>query len=800
MPLPAVVTIALRAVLLLAGLSSHTLAQAAPSTGDSGVTPPHELLRRSPAEPYWGPLFRLQALESRYAADAEWADTYFQLLGTALAGFGDPLAALRVWNSRSEPAGGDTAAARRLVSRGRLVPAVDTILRIADTARVVMINERHHASADRLLTLELLDGLWERGYRYFAAEALPRDDSLTVRGFSTNNSVGFYFTEPVYAELVRAAVRRGFRLVPYEMTTAQRSARAYLPFQRRRDLAQAENLIAGTLAVDPDAKILVHAGYDHVVERERPYWKSMAQYFRELTGIDPVTIDQVLLGSRGDAAYEHPVLRVLDPVDGAKPTVVINDSTGRAVGAISLGVDLTVLRGMGPLEHGRPAWLSLGGRRVGTMIAVPECARRRCVVEAHRAEDLGQSIAADRVRADSTTAAWLYLPKEAMRIVIADADGLVLREERRWPDAPAAGHVVRVDSLERRTRSTLRDDLGEGLDTLPVGQDVDLFRVLYATDVAGRRSIASALIAVPVDRQAVRGVMVYLHGSTLTRSLSPSEPHRVDGNQEAALFASNGAITVVPDYVGLGRSPEPQAFLLRDVNVTTTLDLLRAVRSLAAARGWGWRPTLGIMGFSQGGHLAAALHRRLEQTPIDGYALGGTLAVGAPFDLQRQVLAHWGGRDDIEARGGIAFTAMSYAHYLGQPLQRVLAEPARTSLPVLLDGFHEIGEIAAGIPASLGETFAPEMLRVFENERPHWFRRALAENSVAPWAARVPLRVLIGTADTNVDPRDSQGFVAASQRLGGRVTLREFDGANHPESLVRAYPEAWAWFNGMWAR
>ena len=44
----------------------------------------------------------------------------------------------------------------------------------------------------------------------------------------------------------------------------------------------------------PDAKVLVHAGYSHVLETASERWYPMALYFREITGIDPVTVDDTL--------------------------------------------------------------------------------------------------------------------------------------------------------------------------------------------------------------------------------------------------------------------------------------------------------------------------------------------------------------------------------------------------------------------------------------------------------------------------------------------------------------------------
>ena len=59
----------------------------------------------------------------------------------------------------------------------RATDAVALIAATADTARIVIINERHHAASDRLLTLRLLGVLRQKGYRYFAAEAFDWADT-----------------------------------------------------------------------------------------------------------------------------------------------------------------------------------------------------------------------------------------------------------------------------------------------------------------------------------------------------------------------------------------------------------------------------------------------------------------------------------------------------------------------------------------------------------------------------------------------------------------------------------------------
>ena len=58
----------------------------------------------------------------------------------------------------------------------------------------------HHVPRDRAFLLTLLRGLYERGFRYFAAETLnPKDTGLQARGYPTLQT-GYYTREPVFGD------------------------------------------------------------------------------------------------------------------------------------------------------------------------------------------------------------------------------------------------------------------------------------------------------------------------------------------------------------------------------------------------------------------------------------------------------------------------------------------------------------------------------------------------------------------------------------------------------------------------
>lgn len=158
--------------------------------------------------------------------------------------------------------------------------AISKITELAKDKRVVMINESHHVSLHRIFALELAKVLKKVGYTHIAAETFGRNISkLNERGYPTLND-GTYIIDPEFGHFIRTAASLGYGFVRYESGKFD------------RELGQAENL-ASFIENNPNAKLLVYAGYGHI--REATLDENdvrMGQHFQELTKIDPLTIDQ----------------------------------------------------------------------------------------------------------------------------------------------------------------------------------------------------------------------------------------------------------------------------------------------------------------------------------------------------------------------------------------------------------------------------------------------------------------------------------------------------------------------------
>lgn len=168
------------------------------------------------------------------------------------------------------------------------VNAVDAITAAAADRQIVMINEAHHDAQTRLLTLALLPRLRAEGFGYFAVEALDRrDTALSQRGYPLLRSGTQYLHEPIYGEVIREALRLGYTLVAYEADADSGGGQT-------RETEQARHLYQQVFARDPDARLLVHAGYAHIDKKPGRLGnlQPMAMMLQQLTGITPLSIDQ----------------------------------------------------------------------------------------------------------------------------------------------------------------------------------------------------------------------------------------------------------------------------------------------------------------------------------------------------------------------------------------------------------------------------------------------------------------------------------------------------------------------------
>lgn len=203
--------------------------------------------------------------------------------------------------------------------------AKDEILKNTKNKQVVMINENHLNPYSRVFVTDLLADFKKQGFDYLGIETLVSsevsDSILNIQKYPTQKS-GYYVTEPCFGNLIRTALKENFNVFAYEYNK-QSDSTSRIQKKNHREKSQALN-IQKILAKDPNAKILIYAGHDHIQKKSNnPQVKMMAAYFKLLSGIEPFCIEQATMIEKVTIDKEHPAYRQIMSKNRLKESVVL---------------------------------------------------------------------------------------------------------------------------------------------------------------------------------------------------------------------------------------------------------------------------------------------------------------------------------------------------------------------------------------------------------------------------------------------------------------------------------------------
>lgn len=291
--------------------------------------------------------------------------------------------------------------------------AIDYISERSKKEKIIIINEAHQQPMHRVFTESLLQELYNNGFRYFGAETLGYFDSkLNQREYPILTS-GTYTVEPQYGNLVRAALKIGYHVFSYESKSRGDPA--------QREIDQANN-IRQMLLNDSSAKIIIHCGFGHNNEcyMGGQFVYAMAGRLKEITGIDPLTINQIAFTETSSEVFDNPYFKQID----ANYDAVFIDSVGQIFSINPSAVDMYVYHPRTKWLHGRPDWV-FKNSKIPTPILNLITVGFPCLVFAYlENEDIENAVPVDviEIRSDSDDK-YLALYKGNYIVVVKDKQG-----------------------------------------------------------------------------------------------------------------------------------------------------------------------------------------------------------------------------------------------------------------------------------------------------------------------------------------------------------------------------------------
>lgn len=267
------------------------------------------------------------------------------------------------------------------------LPAVEALAELVADARIVMVNESHRTPLQRAFSEALAGPLRTKGFTHFGAETFDFEymDELVLAGVPTGRT-GVYTAEPAFGNLVRTVLSLGYTPFAYEQRPAQQREMADPRLAGAvREQAQAAN-IAQVLRRNPEARIFLHVGGGHnnksAMGESRPM---MAARLRALTGIDPVTIDQIAGTPSPARKFQSGLYRGVEQCGPVTSPMVLRREDGSFLSRHP-GYDATVFFPHIDYSKGRGDWMEwLADRRLVRVRVEPH--GERSVVRVHLVGD-----------------------------------------------------------------------------------------------------------------------------------------------------------------------------------------------------------------------------------------------------------------------------------------------------------------------------------------------------------------------------------------------------------------------------
>ncbi|TQK06922.1 S9 family peptidase [Herbaspirillum sp. SJZ107] len=171
---------------------------------------------------------------------------------------------------------------------------------------------------------------------------------------------------------------------------------------------------------------------------------------------------------------------------------------------------------------------------------------------------------------------------------------------------------------------------------------VSIYRLRYNTvGGAGEATDASTAIFVPSGGGAScsnsRPVLLYAHGTSLQKSYDMADiGNNTEARLVAAVFAAQGFIVVAPNYTGYGGSALGyHPYLDRVAQSADMIDALRAARGSFNAIGVRDSGKLLVSGYSQGGYVALATQRAMQEQGGGEFTLTAASGMSGPYAISR---------------------------------------------------------------------------------------------------------------------------------------------------------------------
>jgi pimeloyl-ACP methyl ester carboxylesterase len=332
-----------------------------------------------------------------------------------------------------------------------------------------------------------------------------------------------------------------------------------------------------------------------------------------------------------------------------------------------------------------------------------------------------------------------------------------------------------------------------------VKHGIIIYKITYKTTFKDETQLASGLVCVPTGEGSFP-VISYQNGTNTLHSNAPS----VNPNYEYYLLleaiASTGFVVSMPDYLGFGSSDDMfHPYLHKTSTVQTVLDMLRAVKELAAVRNFSLNNELFLTGYSQGGWATMQVQKAIEEEFSAEFNLKASSPGAGPYDLNyiNEYILSQETYPMPYYFGYLYNSLINLDEEAVPPIEEIFKAPYDSLVPTLFDGSKSGEAINAELTTDVAALFTENYRLNFETDTLfNSLKEILEANSIEAWNTSIPTKIIHGKADNYVPATVSENFYDdfVSKGAGNRVELIEIPETDHIGGIIPAGLISIGWF------
>ena len=352
------------------------------------------------------------------------------------------------------------------------------------------------------------------------------------------------------------------------------------------------------------------------------------------------------------------------------------------------------------------------------------------------------------------------------------------------------GELISYELIESFTKDEVQQSVDSDLGVVApeIIYDVVMYKLKYNTiDPYGNETIASGVIAYPINNKQAFPIISWQHGTEVKRDNVTS----LRGfNLLNFVLTGSGYIFVEPDYLGLGDSEILHPYCLKEPSAWTTIDLIRAAKEfIYTSNQIESNNDVILFGYSEGGYVTMAAHKLIQENEINEFNLISSFPMAGPYDLSGTMADLMLLQEPYGEPFYLPYVLVPYITYYDMGSLNDFFLPEFASLfEYLFDGNYSGGYINSIMPNIPIEVLLPEVINEFTYDLNHPLRINLAENDLYDWTPQADMHIFHGLGDELIPYQNSQiaydhfidngstnvNLYLAPPELGGHSQVAEF--------------------------